>query len=187
MSIIEPNLEMSYVEDQHKIGLNEMSRLKQGLLDRGLDFKNAIIAGGAPRDWALGVPARDIDIFYQVEDADFDLFKNHLGMRELTNHGYGYDNVLSVHEYSAKGHTCIQLIRTACDPEDYARSFPYNMSQCWIGEDRVFQYTHSFRFGFEHKILTETEEGNRDNRYVAKVLKRYSLRNFAYFPHGWEL
>jgi len=177
----------TYVDNQIKVAINELTRIQDILKKYDMDREaDAMIAGGAPRDWIHGHGARDIDIFYHLEDENMSPFSNSIGVRELGGYSDYEDanGIVSVHEYSTRNHTAIQLIRTKIPVLQHIRThFPMNMCKVWMNEDGDIGYDKSFEWGYENKIIYQVIPGWH-YRYLNKILGRY--RDYGFLPMNWE-
>lgn len=122
---------------------------------------DAIIGGGAPRDWYCGRNCKDIDIFvrYEGDEPPVEALSNAL-QTEFTRVGQQYDrSYLDVYSFET-GTKEIQIIFFRSEEEtakDHVLNFPTNLSRAWVdvedsGHDVFFELGHRYQGGLHPNL-----------------------------------
>lgn len=153
------------------------------------------ILGGAPRDWALGNPAKDLDVYvqgYPDEDLEsivlrisqaLELQENEI--EDVTNTSYyvhsldnGVLNVLNIKNC----YMPIQVIICDRNPIDMLDKFhgslskvSYRRSMMWhpLRRDDCFILETSMEFDISRQFNVHLVRASDDPRYIAKVQAKY--------------
>ena len=158
---------------------------------------NAIVAGGAPRDWFFGKVARDVDIFLYRPDlvttsniiAVFSSIKLNLHYLEFlysengdrTGHGTYISNPLISHvlECTYSGVNFQFIFMTESTFTSVVPHFPLNMSRIWY-KDGELHPTGEFLHGVNTKSLIKMDEIYADGHtYIDKIRKYFP--DYRYF------
>ena len=201
-------LQDSYAIREKKKALKILREFKSNL-PKGSE---AIIAGGAPRDWHHGWGCRDIDIFYYIpeqkplthlshrtntqvpshldipnlvtdEDAN-----NHYSLLDSDNTGYGA--ILGIHEYQIKrknaalNHRKVQLIELRIKPVDYIKLFPISISHIYMDTSGKIKSFEVYDISYESRIIYELHRKQWNYIYLDKILGRFS--DYGFMPYMWQ-
>lgn len=152
---------------------------------------NAIVAGGAPRDWFLGRTPSDIDLFvYCSKDRmGITTFGDLLGglftdvdevkLIDPSDSQYKMNPYLStVHDLRFVDKH-LQIMRM--DRPTYTsvvQEFPLSISKIWYKDGKIIPH-HHFLEGGKYNAIFRTQEGYADtNRYIAKILNKFPEMNY---------
>lgn len=151
---------------------------------------NAIIAGGAPRDWWLGNECSDIDIYLKAPDLSSDPLRQAaislLGftrVRSMSAVDEDYDSLsdlLSVFEFDYEGKTFnIMFMDEYC-------SFPYtghfSCSICEIYYDgSQFHPSPKFMKTLLDKVIILSDDVDENTKHVKKIAGKFPGYSFAKF------
>jgi len=142
-----------------------------------IDLDNAIIAGGAVRDWLTGRKPKDIDVFYTgnlnfkrltdlgfTVDHEFDdreIYGNLLGIQTILDHVY-------------KGYK-VQFIQINCDPHAFVNTFDLSTSYCWYDFDG-FRFAPEFLKSMDTGVIEilKTLNPERSQQRAEKLLAEQS-------------
>lgn len=143
---------------------------------------NSILAGGAPRDWTFGNPARDLDFYFDANRGEVDSFIRvvrrfrSLGLPIYIKNGYNYDgknpDLLFVFDGEYKG-IKVQLMWMKTPALQAMNSFALDI--CRVGyKDGKFIYTDEFEKARQSKTIRVLSSlyGKQD-KYVQKILRRF--------------
>lgn len=163
---------------------------------RNID-RHAIIAGGAPRDWYLGMRANDIDIFinsgvynslgrdnfvYLLSNVIDDISVNQYEY-ELSELGqdlpqeYASEHIQRVFQAEINGQV-FQFIVCTGSTFNIVRTFPFTASRCWCVPSNVLdgeiQVYSSDGQDLQDRVLRFTETlTQRNQRYFNKIVERF--------------
>lgn len=134
---------------------------------------NAILAGGAVRDWYYGNPATDLDIFIAGEpNATQVCFLLGVDVQPLTEEKYT-DSGFEGFECTMEGHKIQFLFHNVADPREVVYDFPVSASQCyWDGN--TYWYSQLFQIGDRYEaIIGHWPNGKGFNdAYFCKIMDR---------------
>lgn len=150
---------------------------------------NAIVAGGAVRDYLHNKPINDLDIYTSIN------FTNSVNMNALIAHSNGIlrgcriietlsKNIYTNNKFVAlelKNGTRVELITTERkSPEDIITGFDIGLCQCAYNSEGKLITTDKFRMDFENRWLTVHTENLSPfqlhrcfNYHLPKVKKKY--------------
>ena len=149
-----------------------------------LAFPTGIIAGGAPRDFLLGVPPRDIDIFVpdalEVREA-IDV----LGAEPVLKYGeyYNHSSAYILVQPGGLPPLNIVLVRGELDPKALIDDFDFGICQVAWSARQGFRITDPFFTDAAAKRFTFLS----GPKYTERSRRRY--QDFVKRPHfaGWPL
>lgn len=144
-----------------------------------------IVAGGAPRDWYLGKPATDIDVYLHFPHVPYMRQRKLLEVLEFP--------IKSVHENWIipelyEGNKCVKhLYNTEVDGEKVqimfmskptftcvVDTFPISISKAWYKNQQI-KLTEDFKNSIKHKIIWKTVDNySEDNKYLLKIKDKFS-------------
>ena len=161
------------VSRQIEIALDFKDRLQS------ISFVNLEILGGAPRDWAIGNPAHDIDFYVLDSDEGFTELDEVeiIGVSGLHNLGEQYvgASIRSVQEFFYRGMRINLIFHSATTREEVLKEFPTSVSKAY------FDFTTNTPILTKEAILSFAtgililDENEQNVRYVDKIK--------GYFPH----
>ena len=142
--------------------------------------KNAILAGGAPRDWYLGNLARDLDFYFSTNQKWFGDVQSSMNALGLPSDCYEGDSQLYDRNPDILGvfsgyfmDMNIQLICVKTTPADAVRKFALDICQAWYFDGRIYT-TKDFDISVEKKIIRITNNLYADkDGYVQKILYKF--------------
>lgn len=118
-----------------------------------------VLAGGAPRNWHLGKPAKDLDFWLRASDDEVDKIEQHFSFvarrqyrQNANNAKYGSVTLEDIVDISLKGEN-IQVIVVNSNPEDYINDFDFNL--CKIKYDFLLGGVFPFP-EFDNDIANKT-------------------------------
>jgi hypothetical protein len=147
-------------------------------------FTDSVCAGGAPRDWYLGIPAKDLDFFVDDTKSVVGFLKS-IGVEDaepLERSGMYESNprLNCVYEFVYEKQKCqIIVVQDTGDKlkaKDIYTTFPVNVSKARYYKDKadwVLGYTSDFTYGHQFKILDFKEELLYNNYYKRKIRSRF--------------
>lgn len=162
--------------------IQEQKRLADSILDRLSFYPDVVLAGGAPRDWTVGMEAKDLDFFFggvtQAERIDLKIsVEQALGMVELTPiSGNKYeDSPFEGYECEIAGQPVQFLFHTkSCD--EVVESFPFNSSRVSYRNGEYTKGKDFFYFERYNLML----EGTPEQKYAPD---HYYERMRSKFPN----
>lgn len=127
-----------------------------------------VVLGGAPRDWTLGVPAKDIDVY--VKKIPIGLFPDLVPMNKLSAIGYGNPAIREIYETVIDG---IPIQFMEVEALNIWDKFPYSISQaCYNGT--MVTTSEAFKFTLQHKTLVKTgKDYSRGGAYSKKIKRKF--------------
>jgi hypothetical protein len=166
---------MSEIEQQKEVALKVLKKLS--VLD-----PQAILAGGAVRDWYFEKPAKDLDFYVDVTNSNYQqsvaFFKEVLGIepKDLGSDKvelYSNPRIERVIEGLFEG-VRIQIIWVK-ERQSITDSFPFGICMCAMNARGKLFYSRAFKQEVKHKALVIRNPlySNKD-AYVQKVI--------GYFP-----
>ena len=157
-------------------------------------FGNGYIAGGAARDWFMGHPAQDIDIFVQLD-------KETIGTAEAVpmipgtdvvelrgvygNNSYkldsssDYGNDFNVFEFEVMGQR-VQIIQNLLNINARVSQFPVNISKVMVDSKGDLVLTEEAKEGFKNKHMVFSGP-SLTRSYIARLITRYE--NYSFEVH----
>lgn len=151
---------------------------------------NCIVAGGAPRDWTLGNPASDIDLFffYRENSTAWEVRKlleralgqevRRLGSEEMTENYTTNPNLKSVWQVVIDGVT-VQLIEMSIPTWDVVDSFPLTICKVWYKNGKITP-TKEFEKSVDGSYIIKTDKMYaNESRYLQKILAKFP--DFKYY------
>lgn len=175
---------MHIIEHQKTIAAYVMKKLE--IID-----PNCILAGGAPRDWELGIPANDLDFYYythahSAHDVLMQLNRlfgeNTFKFLQCKNAGEedqnGYlsipyvDRVLEGEIAGIK----VQMIKTKDEQDTYDLIRYFDLSICQIWWKNGASYPNpNFLFSLENNVIFESCKSDK-TVHKNKIIEQYSDR-----------
>ena len=157
----------------------------------------AIIAGGAPRDWTLGFPATDLDVYYHFRDD----IQEWMHIEALDNVGFpprktvGGDNhglyeynpdIRHVDECIIDGMT-VQLIRMAKPTFGIVETFPFSICQFFYKRGKIHA-SKSAQLSVKHKKVARMNKLYVDsNRYIQKIINKFTPLGYKFYPDAQSM
>lgn len=175
---------MKTIEDQMKVADSVLYKLETL-------FPAAILAGGAPRDWEMGVVAKDLDFYLylpntQVADDLMQLNRVFVGVEFKSIGGTGdntyEDNIpyiKRVYEGVVSGEI-VQLILLE-SPKDCWRvldDFACDLCRVWYKSGTI-HYTKDFKRAMKNGVITYNSKYNKSNRHYKKMKERFPDWDFV--------
>ena len=175
------------IREQRKIGLTVLNKLAC------VSNTPIYIMGGAPRDWRLLKPARDIDVYLPADKSDEYMYEYRQSCGDLAialRQGHKYGNFIS--------HTCVgELSRIAptnyedsinlifYDPQYTAqdilhKNFGFNICQAVMTITGTTMYTEGFEDAIMRNTITALNGMTRDNMYAQKIEGYFPDYKFEY-------
>lgn len=152
----------------------------------------AIVAGGASRDWYLGNPANDLDIYLHVgKHYTRDLIHQileHIGMNvskektkeDVSDHYEKNCNLEAVYDIGGLDMPVQLMLMSEPTFKCVVPQFPLSLCQAWYKNGKV-SVGKDFLISLRHKVLYKTNQVYGDeSRYIKKICKRFS--DYRYFP-----
>lgn len=165
---------------------------------------SCIVAGGAPRDWVMGKPASDIDIFIRVPEphmtATLKQIRKALGSTDISEAAYNKmtervspdtntdkvaqlyrtnPDILFVFNAEVDGVNC-QIICMKVPTYQVVDKFPFGICKVWY-KNGTIRTTKAFDLALTLKVLVLTGElYNNEDFYVKKMKEKFSYTN------GWK-
>lgn len=157
----------------------------------------AIVAGGAPRDWSLGTPATDIDVYLHIRPGISKGFIQEM----LESVGFRHKRIVSEEEQEATGYRTNPLLMTVfwCEDDMYGYPvqimvmkeptftsvldyFPYHICRAWYKDGKVHG-DHLFQASIRDKLVIRTK-----TEHIYGAEHRYKLKMLDKFPpsEGWK-
>jgi hypothetical protein len=146
----------------------------------------ACVAGGAPRDWYLGIPAQDLDFYISLPSEyaddlaaklrlltglDFQILVKELELEQK------YENCPYVHSvWESNWQGCkIQLIVTyqQYSPEDIHELFPFDICQVKYTSGKGIQGTENFYNAVKNRRVKQVQP-LYNAKYGEKIFKRFT-------------
>lgn len=171
------------IENQKAVADKVLDKLE--LLDPA-----CIVAGGAPRDWYLGNPSRDIDIFLYAPQLVSSSIKadtlRKLGFHIINEYGDWNKNEMYQHNQYVqclynivldKEH--IQIIfMNKSTYKSVVDQFPISISKVWY-KNKIITLSSDAKNSIKHKIIWRTSDiYSDDNKYIIKIKNKFS--NYIY-------
>jgi len=157
--------------------------------DRVLDMiypidPNAIVAGGAPRNWFMGLPANDIDVYFHHHSATTGAVTRmlrHVGLNveevnpdaPLPEMYKTLPNLRKVYRCSVGGMSVDLMFMGAPTFEGCVENFGASISKAWYKGGRI-QGDADFYLSVKTKTIVLDEGYNHSDKYIKKVC--------TYFP-----
>jgi len=153
-----------------------------------------IVAGGAPRDWYLGKPATDVDVFFhsavdsitQIEEMlkRVGLTLLHCSRGDCIPAWYKLNpNLIAVYDTEIEG-VKVQIMQMRKSTfSSVVPEFPLSISKVWYRYGKIVPCT-SFAISVQRKIIVKTST-IYDSRhpYLQKILAKFP--DYKYYD-GWE-
>lgn len=146
---------------------------------------SAILAGGAVRDWYLGAPAKDLDIYvrcpnHQTYDDKVDMLSK-IGIGNVTplskNSAANYTSLpglLSVFEGDYCGMSVnIMFMNTYSYGENIIKEFDCSICECFMNKDGEYFYSNNFLKTIESKVIFVNERYTGNEQHVIKMAERF--------------
>lgn len=146
---------------------------------------SAILAGGAVRDWYLGKPANDLDIY--VRCPNHETYSEKVSM--LKNIGLIYVNKLSKNSevnYASlpgllhvfEGHYCnmkvnIMFMSANTYSERIIENFDCSICECFMNKDGEYFYSNNFFKTIESKVIFVNERYTGNEQHLIKMAERF--------------
>lgn len=144
-----------------------------------------ILAGGAPRDWYLKNPARDLDfyIFYpEIGNEQFtELLEIHLGVpvsikgetENLYGDSYRNPELLAVWDFEYDGIPCQVMRMVDVIDRCAVQSFALDICRVWYKGGRIHT-TKEFLESVDHKIIRIMKPlYYKGDAYIQKIVSKY--------------
>lgn len=155
-----------------------------------------ILAGGAPRDWYFGNPAKDLDVFMHFR-SDLSnsrvlrLLKKHISseLKPLcfSAEGLNYElnpNIQVVYEFWFEGIKA-QIVLLKKPTWGIVEEFAFNICQAWY-KNKKCNYTHDFYFAVDKKIIVKTGKLYACTQtYSDRIRKKFSDFKFVETPEDF--
>lgn len=151
---------------------------------------SAIIAGGAPRDWSLGLPASDIDVFVhcpRTMQGQAQMMRTLSKMFEVPVQVLGPDlapeykmnsSIEDVYQLEVSG-TTVQVIRSKTPTFRTLEGFPISLSKAWY-KGQIIRTERSFDVSVENGVMWKTlPDYPREHKYLNKI--RLKFPTWRYF------
>lgn len=150
---------------------------------------NAIIAGGAPRDWWMGKECSDIDIYLKAPELSSDPLRqaaisllgfNRVRSMSAVDEDYeGISDLLAVFEFDYEGKTFnIMFMDEYC-------AFPYtghfSCSICEIYYDGQYHPSPKFMKTLLDKVIILSDDVDENTKHVQKIAGKFPGYTFAKF------
>lgn len=146
---------------------------------------SAILAGGAVRDWYLGTPAKDLDIYvrcpnHQTDTDKIDLLSkigmdtiNPLSKNSAANYA-SLPGLLSVFEgYYGGLKVNIMFMNTYSYGERIIEDFDCSICECFMNKDGEYFYSNNFFKTIESKIIFVNARYTGNEQHVIKMAERF--------------
>ena len=191
------------------MNIEEQKRIAKEVLDKVKVLDNqAIIAGGAARDWYFKNLANDIDIFYYHEEGRYcldnirkevTLLKVLLGVDHIDvigfNSGVETDKQIPEDDFNnyLKNPDIVNVFECVIEGVKFQfiqlkernvniNKFAYNMCQAWSNGEWI-QTTNMFDLGVKKELLIETGElYSNTNKFKRKMISKFP--NYDYISKG---
>ena len=191
------------------MNIEEQKRIAKEVLDKVKVLDNqAIIAGGAARDWYFKNLANDIDIFYYHEEGRYcldnirkevTLLKVLLGVDHIDvigfNSGVETDKQIPEDDFNnyLKNPDIVNVFECVIEGVKFQfiqlkernvniNKFAYNMCQAWSNGEWI-QTTKMFDLGVKKELLIETGElYSNTNKFKRKMISKFP--NYDYISKG---
>jgi hypothetical protein len=129
-----------------------------------------ILAGGAPRDWYLGNPAKDLDFYFhtpeKLNSADIsDIVSSIVGNVVLSESeipdGYNdnpeifmvYDGVLCLEIGDVMEEIQLMQMKSPIVPASLVDNFSVSLSKIWVSSDGITHFFPEFQDSIENKTM----------------------------------
>lgn len=161
----------------------------------------ALVAGGAPRDWYLGLPASDLDVYVcipytstltvgtvidslklqgfediqEVGDSRINSFdkNNMIASESKPSPEYCYDPyILMVLQTVFEGEV-VQFIISTRDHQETIKDFYTSLSMAWYKDATIFT-TKLFEMSIKNKVIVVTGTQFLGNKYHEKIKSKFS-------------
>lgn len=160
-----------------------------------LDYR-CIVAGGAARDWYLGKPATDLDVFLyapQFTSASIRVETlNRLGFN-ITNsyENWKVNEIYKHNEYVAQLYNCVvdeekvQIIFMSKPTYiSVVDTFPLSISKAWY-KNKTIKFSKEFEQSIKYKIIWKTVDSySNTNKYILKILTKFSDYRYVTKPEA---
>jgi len=154
-----------------------------------------ILAGGAPRDWDLGVPANDLDFYLFLGHNSMSWTMEHqlksigfCAVRQIGRDSKDSDiyksnpNIVRVYETHIQG-VKVQFIVCSKPTFGIVETFPFNMCQAWWKGDKIHT-SKAFQIGKKLGILYKCGETYAEqDRYIEKMKTRFNCEKFSGYTY----
>jgi hypothetical protein len=154
---------------------------------------NAVVAGGAPRDWLLGLQAKDLDIYVQglKNESNYDFAQRiQIALEsEIEDVTSTNDYVLNLDNgvigvFNVKGcYMPIQVIRCDRQAVSMLSTFHCSLSRayaCRTGLDNNLLVTGNWEFELGQKYKMNMVIKNFDPKYIDKISTRFPEYTLVY-------
>lgn len=150
-----------------------------------------VIAGGCIRDWMLGVPEKDIDVFFKVQGERVVLNPerwtadpNQIAPEEMQAY-QGMNNITSIANMRFEDHA-VQLIRLTpeTDLNTYVDNFDISicMGRYGLGQNRGLRIPPAMARDLENKVIFCEGQTNQTS-----VRARRFLEKISQYEQGWVI
>lgn len=144
---------------------------------------NAIIAGGAPRDWALGTPANDIDIYFYSTSSCHDMQRQIgratgitvklLGHKELDGLYESMDGLMRVFEGELAGVTFqFMQMKEVVSTFSVVDNFSTSICKAWRKDGRSV-YAQPFLITLASGVMYLSSRYKWTDKHPDKMFKRF--------------
>ena len=177
--------------------IENQKRIADNLLElcENLD-PTCIIAGGAPRDWYFGNPAKDLDVFMYfrpdlTNSSVLRLLKKNISpdLKPLpfSAEGLNYElnpNIQMVYEFKFEGIN-VQIVLVKKPTWGIVEEFAFNICQAWY-KNKKCNYSHDFYFAADKKIIVKTGSLYACTQaYSDRIRKKFSNFKFVETPEDF--
>jgi hypothetical protein len=153
---------------------------------------HCIIAGGAPRDWYLGLQAKDLDVYlYVPQNSLLRHFKTQLAAIGITNIEQSAlsvddDRYISnplvrwVFNYEESGEKVQLIVMKESTYTSVVQHFPLSICKVWYKGGKIIPYSRQFTETTDRKSIVKTgTEYSSDGWYIDKIRDKFP--EFAYY------
>ncbi len=178
------------MDDTHKI--EPQKKLAKHIIDTLKENGfNAIIAGGAVRDWYHSRPATDLDIFIAgkpAPEAVVGMFG--VGIRSLGDSEKYSNSPFEGFECDLQGEKVQFLFHDVQDPRELVPEFPVSICQCWWDGDEYW-FSEWFSIGERYSAIIYTDNNSFNIDYLCKIESKFRRRRTyssvrAFFKSGFK-
>jgi hypothetical protein len=153
---------------------------------------HCIIAGGAPRDWYLGLQAKDLDVYlYVPQNSLLRHFKTQLAAIGITNIEQSTlsvddDRYISnplvrwVFNYEESGEKVQLIVMKESTYTSVVQHFPLSICKVWYKGGKIIPYSRQFTETTDRKAIVKTgTEYSSDGWYIDKIRDKFP--DFTYY------
>ncbi len=154
-----------------------------------------ILAGGAPRDWYLGNPAKDLDFYFYIPEklssADISdivsgIVGNFILSESEVSDGYYhnnpeifmvYDGVFSLDIGDTMEEIQLMQMKSPIVPASLVDDFSLSLSKIWVSSDGITHFLPEFQDSIENKTMyIYTNHG----KYIEKMKEKFPDYRFVF-------